>query len=231
MSAETIGPYRILRRLGAGGMGDVHLGITESGRPVAVKTVRKQYAADTEFRRRFAQEVNVARLVGGAFTAAVVDADTEAELPWLATEFVAGPSLQQAVARHGKMDGAALQVLGAGLVEALGKIHRVGIIHRDLNPSNILLTRDGPRVIDFGISKPAKDATLTATGGIIGTPASCRLSTPQARNSLRPATCSRSALCWRSPRPGSRPSATGPPRFCSTARPRSRHIWTEHRRS
>ncbi|MFB7668067.1 PQQ-binding-like beta-propeller repeat protein [Kitasatospora sp. NPDC056138] len=170
MSAETIGPYRILRRLGAGGMGDVHLGITESGRPVAVKTVQKQYAADTEFRRRFAQEVNVARLVGGACTAAVVDADTEAELPWLATEFVAGPSLQQAVARHGKMDGAALQVLGAGLVEALGAIHRAGIIHRDLNPSNILLTRDGPRVIDFGISKPANDATLTATGGIIGTP-------------------------------------------------------------
>lgn len=170
MSTRTIGPYRALRRLGAGGMGDVYLATTDSGRPVAVKTVREQYAADAHFRRRFTQEVSAARAVNGAYTVAVVDADTEAEIPWLATEFVTGPSLHEAVARHGPLTGPALQVLGAGLVEALAAIHRARIIHRDLKPSNILLTRDGPRVIDFGISKPTIDALPTASGEIVGTP-------------------------------------------------------------
>ncbi|MFF2147221.1 PQQ-binding-like beta-propeller repeat protein [Kitasatospora sp. NPDC058190] len=170
MSTRSIGPYRVLRRLGAGGMGDVYLAATDSGRPVAVKTVQQQYAADAEFRRRFTQEVAAARAVNGAYTVAVVDADTEAELPWLATEFVAGPSLHEAVARHGPLTGPALQVLGAGLVEALTAVHRARIIHRDLKPSNILITRDGPRVIDFGISKPTADALPTASGEIIGTP-------------------------------------------------------------
>ncbi|MEU9043043.1 MULTISPECIES: serine/threonine-protein kinase [unclassified Kitasatospora] len=170
MSAESIGPYRILRKLGAGGMGAVYLATTDSGRPVAVKTVQEQYAADTGFRRRFTQEVAAARAVNGAYTVAVVDADTEADIPWLATEFVAGPSLHEAVARHGALDGTALQVLGAGLVEALAAIHRARTIHRDLKPSNILITRDGPRVIDFGISKPTADAAPTASGEIIGTP-------------------------------------------------------------
>ncbi|MFD8784788.1 PQQ-binding-like beta-propeller repeat protein [Kitasatospora sp. NPDC059599] len=170
MSTRSIGPYRVLRRLGAGGMGDVYLATTDSGRPVAVKTVQQQYAADAEFRRRFTQEVAAARAVNGAYTVAVVDADTEAELPWLATEFAAGPSLHEAVARHGPLTGPALQVLGAGLVEALAAIHRARIIHRDLKPSNILVTRDGPRVIDFGISKPTVDALPTASGEIIGTP-------------------------------------------------------------
>ncbi|MGW6917792.1 protein kinase domain-containing protein [Kitasatospora sp. NPDC054939] len=170
MSMRSIGPYRVLRQLGAGGMGNVYLATTESGRPVAVKTVRQQYAADTDFRRRFTQEVAAARAVNGAYTVAVVDADTEAELPWLATEFVTGPSLHEAVARHGPLTGPALQVLGAGLVEALTAIHRARIIHRDLKPSNILLTRDGPRVIDFGISKPTGDELPTASGEIVGTP-------------------------------------------------------------
>ncbi|WP_441247766.1 protein kinase domain-containing protein [Kitasatospora sp. McL0602] len=170
MSTQTVGPYRILRRIGAGGMGDVYLAATDSGRPVAVKTVQHQYAADAEFRRRFTQEVAAARAVNGAYTVAVVDADTEAELPWLATEFVAGPSLHEAVARHGALAGPALQALGAGLVEALAAIHRARIIHRDLKPSNILVTRDGPRVIDFGISKPMADVLPTASGEIIGTP-------------------------------------------------------------
>ncbi|MGW4809420.1 protein kinase domain-containing protein [Kitasatospora sp. NPDC004272] len=170
MSVRRIGPYRVLRRLGAGGMGDVHLAVTDSGRPVAVKTVQRQYAADAEFRRRFAQEVAAARAVNGAYTVAVVDADTDAELPWLATEFVVGPSLHEAVSRHRPLAGPALQVLGAGLVEALAAIHRARIIHRDLKPSNILVTRDGPRVIDFGISKPTLDAVPTASGEIIGTP-------------------------------------------------------------
>ncbi|MFE4265336.1 PQQ-binding-like beta-propeller repeat protein [Streptomyces sp. NPDC056883] len=170
MSTRSIGPYRVLRRLGAGGMGSVYLATTDSGRPVAVKTVRQQYAADTTFRRRFTQEVAAARAVNGAYTVAVVDADTEADIPWLATEFVTGPSLHEAVARHGPLTGPALQVLGAGLVEALTAIHRARIIHRDLQPSNILLTRDGPRVIDFGISKPTTDALPTASGEIVGTP-------------------------------------------------------------
>ncbi|MEV0533620.1 protein kinase [Kitasatospora sp. NPDC050463] len=170
MSARSIGPYRVLRRLGAGGMGDVYLATTDSGRPVAVKTVQQQYAADADFRRRFTQEVSAARAVNGAYTAAVVGADTDSELPWLATEFAAGPSLHEAVARHGPLTGPALQTLGAGLVEALAAIHRARIIHRDLKPSNILITRDGPRVIDFGISKPMADAVPTASGEIIGTP-------------------------------------------------------------
>lgn len=170
MSTRSIGPYRVLRRLGAGGMGNVYLATTDSGRPVAVKTVRQQYVADTSFRRRFTQEVAAARAVNGAYAVAVVDADTEAELPWLATEFVVGPSLHEAVVRHGPLTGPALQVLGAGLVEALAAIHRARIIHRDLKPSNILLTRDGPRVIDFGISKPTVDALPTASGEIVGTP-------------------------------------------------------------
>ncbi|MGW5399325.1 protein kinase domain-containing protein [Streptomyces sp. NPDC003952] len=170
MSARTIGPYRALRRLGAGGMGDVYLATTDSGRPVAVKTVRQEYAADAGFRRRFTQEVAAARAVNGAYTVAVVDADTEADIPWLATEFVTGPSLHEAVARHGPLTGSALQVLAAGLVEALTAIHRARIIHRDLKPSNILLTRDGPRVIDFGISKPTADALPTASGELVGTP-------------------------------------------------------------
>ncbi|MFI5764222.1 PQQ-binding-like beta-propeller repeat protein [Streptomyces sp. NPDC051563] len=170
MSTRTIGPYRALRRLGAGGMGDVYLATTDSGRPVAVKTVRQEYAADAGFRRRFTQEVAAARAVNGAYTVAVVDADTEADIPWLATEFVTGPSLHEAVARHGPLTGSALQVLAAGLVEALTAIHRALIIHRDLKPSNILLTRDGPRVIDFGISKPTADALPTAGGELVGTP-------------------------------------------------------------
>ncbi|WP_328335979.1 MULTISPECIES: protein kinase domain-containing protein [unclassified Streptomyces] len=170
MSTWSIGPYRVLRRLGAGGMGNVYLATTDSGRPVAVKTVQQQYAADADFRRRFTQEVAAARAVNGAYTVALVDADTEAELPWLATEFVVGPSLHEAVARHGPLTGPALQVLGAGLVEALTAIHRARIIHRDLKPSNILVTRDGPRVIDFGISKPTADAPPTVSGETIGTP-------------------------------------------------------------
>ncbi|GGV38754.1 hypothetical protein GCM10010495_65120 [Kitasatospora herbaricolor] len=170
MSAQSVGPYRVLRRLGAGGMGDVYLATTDSGRPVAVKTVQPQYAADAEFRRRFTQEVAAAGAVNGAYTVAVVDADTEAEIPWLATEFVVGPSLHEAVKRHGPLTGPALQVVGAGLVEALAAIHRARIIHRDLKPSNIMVTRDGPRVIDFGISKPMVDSLPTASGEIIGTP-------------------------------------------------------------
>ncbi|ARF53113.1 protein kinase domain-containing protein [Streptomyces gilvosporeus] len=165
-----IGPYRVIRELGAGGMGRVMLAASRSGRAVAVKVVRAELAADPDFRRRFKAEVDAARAVGGAFTAPVVDADPEGPQPWLATAYIPGPSLADAIEAHGPMPEATLRVLGAGLAEALAAIHRAGLIHRDLKPSNILLTFDGPRVIDFGISRAVDGTVLTAEGQIIGSP-------------------------------------------------------------
>ncbi|QRX90469.1 protein kinase domain-containing protein [Streptomyces noursei] len=165
-----IGPYRVLRELGAGGMGRVYLAASRSGRAVAVKVVRSELSADHDFRRRFKAEVDAARAVGGAFTAPVVDADPEGPQPWLATAYVPGPALSDAIEAHGPMPEATLRVLGAGLAEALAAIHRAGLIHRDLKPSNILLTFDGPRVIDFGISRAVDGTVLTAQGQIIGSP-------------------------------------------------------------
>ncbi|MBL1119842.1 serine/threonine-protein kinase [Streptomyces sp. 110] len=169
-TATHIGPYRVIRELGAGGMGRVHLAASRSGRAVAVKVIRPELAADPDFRRRFKAEVDAARAVGGAFTAPVVDADPEGPRPWLATAYIPGPSLTDAIAAHGPMPEATLRVLGAGLAEALAAIHRAGLIHRDLKPSNILLTADGPRVIDFGISRVVDGTVLTAEGQIIGSP-------------------------------------------------------------
>ncbi|NEA58536.1 serine/threonine-protein kinase [Streptomyces sp. SID13666] len=169
-SAPHIGPYRVIRELGAGGMGRVYLAASRSGRAVAVKVVRPELTSDPGFRRRFTAEVDAARAVGGAFTAPVVDADPEGPQPWLATEYIPGPSLSEAIQAHGPMPEATLRVLGAGLAEALAAIHRVGLIHRDLKPSNILLARDGPRVIDFGISRAVDGTVLTADGQIIGSP-------------------------------------------------------------
>lgn len=165
-----IGPYRVIRELGAGGMGRVHLAASRSGRAVAVKVVRPELAADPGFRRRFRAEVDAARAVGGAFTAPVVDADPEGPQPWLATAYIPGPSLTDAIGAHGPMPEATLRVFGAGLAEALAAIHRAGLVHRDLKPSNILLTLDGPRVIDFGISRAVDGTVLTAEGQIIGSP-------------------------------------------------------------
>ncbi|MFG2289698.1 PQQ-binding-like beta-propeller repeat protein [Streptomyces sp. NPDC048595] len=169
-AAPHIGPYRVIRELGAGGMGRVHLAASRSGRAVAVKVVRPELAADPDFRRRFKAEVDAARAVSGAFTAPVVDADPDGPRPWLATAYIPGPSLTDAIAAHGPMPEATLRVLGAGLAEALAAIHRAGLIHRDLKPSNILLTADGPRVIDFGISRAVDGTVLTAEGQIIGSP-------------------------------------------------------------
>ncbi|MFI0986412.1 serine/threonine-protein kinase [Streptomyces exfoliatus] len=165
-----IGPYRIIRELGAGGMGRVHLAASRSGRAVAVKVVRPELAADPDFRRRFRAEVDAARAVSGAFTAPVVDADPEGAQPWLATAYIPGPSLSDALAAHGPMPEATLRVLGGGLAEALAAIHRAGLVHRDLKPSNILLTPDGPRVIDFGISRAVDGTVLTAEGQVAGSP-------------------------------------------------------------
>ncbi|MFH8370090.1 ABC transporter substrate-binding protein [Streptomyces sp. NPDC018031] len=167
---RQVGRYRILARLGAGGMGRVYLGRSTSGRKVAVKVVRAELAEDPDFRRRFAREVEAARRVNGFFTAAVVDADPEGSPAWLATAYVPGLPLDAAVRAHGAWPRRSLLVLGAGLVEALEAIHATGLIHRDLKPSNVLIAADGPRVIDFGISIAAEASVLTRTGTVIGTP-------------------------------------------------------------
>ncbi|WP_214407233.1 serine/threonine-protein kinase, partial [Pseudonocardia lacus] len=165
-----IGSFRLAARLGAGGMGRVYLAHSSAGRRVAVKVVHSRYAADAGFRARFRREVETARAVGGAFTASIVDADPDAASPWLATEFVAGPSLQAAVAEHGPFDVEAVLRLGAGLADALVAIHGAGVVHRDLKPANVLLAADGPRVIDFGIAHPADGTRITESGGVIGSP-------------------------------------------------------------
>ncbi|MEU9854552.1 ABC transporter substrate-binding protein [Streptomyces sp. NPDC047974] len=165
-----MGRYRILARLGAGGMGRVYLGRSTSGRMVAVKVVRAELAEDPEFQRRFVREVEAARRVTGFFTAAVVDADPMGSPPWLATAYVPGLPLETAVRTHGAWPLRSLLYLGAGLVEALEAIHGTGLIHRDLKPSNVLIAADGPRVIDFGISIIGESSVLTQAGMVIGTP-------------------------------------------------------------
>ncbi|MFE5011864.1 protein kinase [Streptomyces sp. NPDC056696] len=166
----TIGPYRLLGRLGSGGMGRVYLGRSAGGRTVAVKVVHPHFALDEEFRARFRREVDAARRVGGAWTAPVLDADPEAAVPWVATGYVAGPSLAQAVKERALPDHSA-RALGAGLAEALSAVHGLGLVHRDVKPSNVLLTVDGPRLIDFGIARATDGtASLTSTGVSIGSP-------------------------------------------------------------
>ncbi|MGW6062394.1 protein kinase domain-containing protein [Streptomyces sp. NPDC055189] len=165
-----IGGYPLEARLGSGGMGTVFLARTASGRPVAIKLIHQQYAGDEEFRIRFRQEVAAARRVSGAFTAAVVDADPEAEHPWMATTYIEGDTLAQHIAKKGPLTGTDLRTLAIGLTEALRDIHRAGVVHRDLKPSNVVLSPEGPRVIDFGISRAADQQTLTMTGRVIGTP-------------------------------------------------------------
>src|SRR6202453_2250227 len=142
---REIGPYRLLGQLGAGGMGQVYLGMSAGGRPIAVKIIRDELADDPEFRTRFRREVAAARKVSGLFTAMVVDADLDGPVPWLATAYVAGPSLAEVVQRHGPLPVATLLALAAGLAESLNAIHASGVVHRDLKPSNVLLAEDGPR--------------------------------------------------------------------------------------
>ncbi|MFD9484567.1 serine/threonine-protein kinase [Streptomyces sp. NPDC059991] len=168
---RTIGSYRLLGRLGAGGMGRVYLGRSAGGRTVAVKVVHPHFALDEQFRARFRHEVEAARRVGGAWTAPVLDADPGAAVPWVATGYVAGPSLAQAVTAHGPLPEHAVRALGAGLAEALAAVHALGLVHRDVKPSNVLLTLDGPRLIDFGIARATDGtASLTASGVSIGSP-------------------------------------------------------------
>ncbi|MFD7564604.1 serine/threonine-protein kinase [Streptomyces tendae] len=168
---ERIGAYRLVGRLGAGGMGQVFLGRSAGGRPVAVKVIRPEYGADAAFRRSFAREVEAARRVGGFFTAQVVDADPDAERPWLVSAFVPGPSLYTVVSEHGALPAGALRVLAAGLAEGLDAIHRCGLVHRDLKPGNVIVAADGPRVIDFGIARALEASSHTVSGVVAGTPA------------------------------------------------------------
>ena len=167
---RKVGPYWLLGRLGSGGMGQVFLGRSPGGRLIAVKVVRSELAGQAEFRHRFAREVAAARTVSGLFTAPVVDADVDALVPWLATAYVPGPSLAEAITRHGPLPATSVLALAAGLAEGLGAIHAAGIVHRDLKPPNVLLAEDGPRVIDFGISRAAEAAALTGTGAVFGSP-------------------------------------------------------------
>jgi serine/threonine protein kinase len=166
-----IGPYRLHGRLGAGGMGQVFLGRSPGGRMVAVKVVRPELAEDAEFRRRFATEAAAARRVGGFYTAQVVDADPEGSPPWLATAYIPGPSLHQAVTAHGPLPLASVAVLGAGLAEGLAAVHASGVVHRDLKPANVILAEDGPRLIDFGIARALDTTSHTRTSTVLGTAA------------------------------------------------------------
>ncbi|MER7737584.1 serine/threonine-protein kinase [Streptomyces sp. NPDC096538] len=168
---KSVGGYRLLDRLGAGGMGAVYRGRSRSGREVAVKVVHAQYTEDPVFRTRFRQEIAAVRKVSGVFTAPVVDADPDAERPWMATQYVPGPSLAARIRDEGPLNRTELRRLALGLVEALRDIHRAGVVHRDLKPANVLMADDGPRVIDFGISRAVENHnTLTETGQMIGTP-------------------------------------------------------------
>ncbi len=167
---QYIGRYRLVGRLGCGGMGRVFLGLSAGGRPVAVKVIRAELAADQEFRIRFSREVAAARRVSGLFTALVVDADVNGPVPWLATAYVTGPSLSDAVSSHGPMSARPALALAAGLAEGLSAIHAASVVHCDLKPANVLLSPDGPRIIDFGISRAAEAVSVTGTGLVVGSP-------------------------------------------------------------
>ncbi|PJE97428.1 serine/threonine protein kinase [Streptomyces carminius] len=167
---DRIGTYAVERKLGEGGMGTVYLARSRGGRAVAVKVAKPELASDPAFRERFHAEIEAARKVGGFHTAPVVDADPDAEPPWLATAYVPGPTLSQLLAAEGPMDEAALRRLGASLAEALQAIHACGLVHRDLKPGNIVMAEDGPRVLDFGIARAVGSTRPNAAGAAYGTP-------------------------------------------------------------
>jgi eukaryotic-like serine/threonine-protein kinase len=168
---KRVGPYRLLGRLGAGGMGQVFLGRDRRGELAAVKVVHPGFAHDEQFRLRFRREVEVSRRVTGPWVAAVVDADPDARVPWLATQYVRGPSLSGAVEAHGPLPPGTAHVIAHGLAIGLAAVHAAGLVHRDLKPSNVLLGSDHPRLIDFGISRAVDGTRMTSTGMVVGTPA------------------------------------------------------------
>ncbi|MCP2340720.1 WD40 repeat domain-containing serine/threonine protein kinase [Actinomadura rupiterrae] len=166
---RQVGPYRLDGRLGAGGMGEVFRGVSPGGRLVAVKLIRAEFATDPQFRSRFAREIEAARKVGGFHTAQVVDADPDAESPWMVTAFVPGPSLRQVVVRQGPLPPGEVRRAGAAIAEGLKAIHESGLVHRDLKPGNVIMSSDGPRIIDFGIARAADATSLTSAGVVVGT--------------------------------------------------------------
>ncbi|MGV4927026.1 serine/threonine-protein kinase (plasmid) [Streptomyces sp. BHT-5-2] len=168
---HTVGPFRILARLGGGGMGTVYLARSAAGRTVAVKTLHTRLAGDATLRTRFRLEADAARVIGSEHGAAVVDADPQAPTPWLATEYVLGPPLDMAVETGGPLPEPAVRALGASLAAGLEQLHRSEVVHRDLKPSNVLMTARGPRIIDFGIARAFGDEHLTNVGSAVGTPA------------------------------------------------------------
>lgn len=168
---REVGSYRLTGRLGAGGMGIVYLARTKAGIPVAIKVIRPEFAADPTFRARFAREVALGRRVDGVCIARFLDADTDADQPYLVTEFVDGPSLAEVVTARGPFAGPQLQALAAGLVDGLVSLHRAGVVHRDLKPGNVLLARDAPKIIDFGIAHAGDSTSMTRTGHVVGSAA------------------------------------------------------------
>jgi WD40 repeat protein len=165
----SVGGYQLLGRLGAGGMGQVFLGVSPSGRRVAVKLIHPVHAGTEHFRERFAREIEAARRVGGFHTAPVVDADPHAETPWMVTAYIEGPSLEEAIGRYGPLPPGQVRALGAGLAEGLTAIHAHALVHRDLKPGNVIMAEDGPRIIDFGIARAIGASTLTTPGSVVGT--------------------------------------------------------------
>ncbi|MEV6195704.1 bifunctional serine/threonine-protein kinase/ABC transporter substrate-binding protein [Streptomyces sp. NPDC051920] len=167
---SRIGRYRLLRRLGAGGMGVVFLARAPGGAIAAVKTVRPSYADESGFRARFRREIEAARQVGSRWVVPLLDADADAETPWLATSYVPGPSLAEAVEAFGPLSVTSVRVLGARLADALEAVHGAGLVHRDVKPGNVLLAPDGPRLIDFGIARAPDATALTSSGVVVGSP-------------------------------------------------------------
>ena len=165
---SQIGRYRLVARLGAGGMGVVYLGVDPNGQQVAVKVLRPELADDPEFRVRFGREITLLTRVQGVCTVRVIAADTKAPKPYLVTEYADGPSLSEYIDARGPLDARMLYGLATGLAEALTAIHAAGIVHRDLKPSNVLLTPGGPKVIDFGIAQALDTTSLTKTGITVG---------------------------------------------------------------
>lgn len=165
-----LGPYRLIGVLGAGGMGKVYLGRDSAGRPAAIKVLRPELAHQSNLAQRFVREAHAAQAVQSPGVARVLGAETEGGRPWIACEFLAGPTLAEAVERYGPLDGTALREVGAALASTLADIHAAGLVHRDVKPPNIVLTAAGPRIIDFGIARPEHGLTLTSTGEAPVTP-------------------------------------------------------------